>query len=588
MLELRRETLALLRPPPRLDLGEWIESNISLPAAIAAVPGRVRLSPQQRGIARSMGDPDVPRVTVLKSARVGYSTLLGGYIAYRASCAPGALLAVLPAESDARTFIASLLEPIVDSSPAVRGVLDRDLTGRDNMTFRAFPGGNLRVVSAGAPRNLRAVYADTVIFDETDAFPIDSGGEGDPVKLAERRAFTATRPKLILGSTPVDEATSRVWREWQASDQRVFEARCPHCSEFAEITWSGITWLPDRPDTAFWTCPANGCAVHEGAEKRTAIEAGRWRATRPEVVGHHGYRLNALSSLLPAAAWPLLGTEWLEAKKAPETLRVFVNTLLGEVWRDADTGPDEHELAARAEPIGLDRMPAEILWLTAGVDVQDDRLEVAIVGHQRDGEAAVLAHRVLWGPIDCDAVWRDLDDLLRETWAHPTAGARIGIAAAAVDGSDVDHLPHVDAFCRGRFGRRVVRIKGAAGFTRAPFQRSTQKGAPWYIVGVDGLKAALLNRLGRPGMVRFSDSLGPEFFEQLCSEHLVTKYSRGRPVRRFERLKGARAEALDATVYALAVKTLIGQPVDAREAELATQAAPKPAPRVARSQWMER
>lgn len=587
MLELRRDALALLRPPPPVDLAEWAEATISLPAAIAAVPGRIRLTPLQRGIARSMGDPDAPRVTILKSARTGYSTLLGAYIAYRASNAPGALLAVLPAESDARNFIASLLEPIIDASPAVRGTLDRDLTGRDNMTFRAFPGGSLRVVSAGAPRNLRAVYADTLVIDEADAFPVDSGGEGDPVKLAERRTFTATRPKMILGSTPVDEATSRVWREYQLSDRRVFEARCPHCGEHSEILWRNIQWQPDQPATAFWVCPANGCAVHEGAEKRSAIEAGRWRATRPEVIGHHGFRMNALSSLLPAAAWPLLAGEFLEAKKSPETLKVFVNTLLGEPWRDDDSGFDESELAGRAEPIGLDRMPTEILWLTVGVDVQDDRIEAAVVGHQRDGEAAVLDYRVLWGPVDGEEVWRELDDLLRETWPHP-GGARIGISAAAVDGSDGDHLPHVDSFCRGRFGRRVVRIKGAPGFTRAPLQRSTQKGAPWFLVGVDAVKAALLNRLARPGMVRFSDGLPPEFYEQLCSERIVTKYSRGRPVRAFERVKGMRAEALDAVAYALAVKGLIGQNLDARAAELSTPAAPKAAPRVARSRWMER
>jgi phage terminase large subunit GpA-like protein len=588
MRELRREAIALLRPPPLVDLADWAEESISLPAAIAAVPGRIRLSPQQRGIARSMGDPDVPRVTVLKSARTGYSTLLGAFIAYRASCAPGALLAVLPAESDARNFIVSLLEPIIDASPAVRGVLDRDLTGRDNMTFRAFPGGSLRVVSAGAPRNLRAVYADTLVIDEADAFPVDSGGEGDPVKPAERRTFTATRPKMLLGSTPVDESTSRVWREWQLSDQRVFEGLCPHCGEYSEVQRAAMTWQPDRPETAFWACPANGCAVHEGAEKRSAIEGGRWRATRPEVVGHHGYRMNALSSLLPAAAWPLLAAEFLEAKKTPETLKVFVNTLLGEPWREDDAGISDPELAARAEPIDLDRMPAEVLWLTAGVDCQDDRLEVAILGHQRDGEAAVLGYRVLWGPVDGEDVWRELDDLLRETWPHPTAGARIGIAAAAVDGGDGDHLPHVESFCRGRFGRRIVRIKGVPGFARAPFQRSTQKGAPWFLVGSDAVKAALLNRLARPGLVRFSDSLPPEFYEQLCSERIVTKYSRGRPVRAFERVKGARAEALDAVAYALAVKVLIGQPVDAREAELSSRAAPRPAPRVARSKWMER
>ena len=51
MRELRREALALLRPPPPVDLAEWAEESISLPAAIAAMPGRIRLSPQQRGIA---------------------------------------------------------------------------------------------------------------------------------------------------------------------------------------------------------------------------------------------------------------------------------------------------------------------------------------------------------------------------------------------------------------------------------------------------------------------------------------------------------------------------------------------------------
>lgn len=589
LTDLARDALAVLRPPPDIDLADWIEANISLPAAIAAIPGRIRLSPQQAGIARSMGDPNVGKVTVLKSARTGYSTLLGAYIAYRATCAPGAILAVLPAESDARTFIASLVEPIVAASPAARGALERDTGGRDNMTYRAFPGGSVRVSSSGSPRNLRAVFAETLLLDEVDAFPVDSGGEGDPVKLAERRIFTAARPKRIMGSTPVDEQTSRVWREWCASDQRVFEARCPHCREFSEIRWADILWRPEnKPESAFWACPANGCAVHEGGEKRQAIEAGRWRATRPEVADHHGFRMNALSSLLPAAAWPLLAAEFLDAKKSPETLKVFLNTLLGEPWRDDGDGLDELELAARAEPIGLDRMPAETLWLTAGVDCQDDRLEVAIVGHQRDGEAAVLGYEVLWGPIDGEAVWRDLDALLRQTWPHPTAGASVGIGAAAVDGSDGDHLPHVDSFCRGRFARRVVRIKGVPGFSRAPFQRSTQKGSPWFLVGVDAVKVALLNRLSRPGMVRFSDSLPAEFYEQLTSERLVTKYSRGRPVRAFERVKGMRAEALDAVTYAVAVKGLIGQPVDARAEELATRAAPKPVTWVARSQWMDR
>ena len=68
--------------------------------------------------------------------------------------------------------------------------------------------------------------------------------------------------------------------------------------------------------------------------------------TRSEVRGHHGYRLSSLVSPLPNAAWGKLAAEFLAAKKDPDLLRVFVNTILGEAWRDdEDKGPDEQKRA---------------------------------------------------------------------------------------------------------------------------------------------------------------------------------------------------------------------------------------------------
>ena len=54
-------------------------------------------------------------------------------------------------------------------------------------------------------------------------------------------------------------------------------------------------------------------------------------------------------------------------------------------------------LSARAEPFGLQAVLAEVLSVTAGVDVQDDRFEVAFVGWTKNGDALVLADVVLWG-----------------------------------------------------------------------------------------------------------------------------------------------------------------------------------------------
>ena len=96
---------------------------------------------------------------------------------------------------------------------------------------------------------------------------------------------------------------------------------------------------------------------------------------------HRGYRLNALVELLPNAAWGKLADEWLKAKRGgPAELQVFVNLILGKPWKTSLNRLSAEVLAGRVEPIGLERIPPEIVLLTAGADVQDDRIEVCVLG----------------------------------------------------------------------------------------------------------------------------------------------------------------------------------------------------------------
>jgi phage terminase large subunit GpA-like protein len=228
----------------------------------------------------------------------------------------------------------------------------------------------------------------------------------------------------------------------------------------------------------------------EERHKPAMVEAGRWRATRPEVRGHAGFRLNALVSLLANASWAKLAAEFLAAKQDSEELRVFVNTVLAQGWREAGEELDEAALAARTEPFGLDPIPPEALVVTAGVDVQDDRLECSIVGWARDGTAFVLAHVVLWGSTLDNTLWAELDAVLKTRWRHPLGGS-IGVDAAAVDAGDGDHYDRVLAFCAPRMARRIVATKGAPGSRPAiaVSQAKLRGGARLFIAGVDGLRA---------------------------------------------------------------------------------------------------
>lgn len=584
---LRRSALSQLVPPPRLPLSEWIEANVFLPSDVSAQPGRVRLWPFQHGIADAIGDPSVERVTIVKPVRVGLTTMLTGALASFVANEPAPILAVLPTDGDCRDYVVSDVEPIFAASPAFADILSDDAveSGRNTLLSRRFPGGSLKVIAAKSPRNLRRHNARVLFIDEADAML--PGPEGSPIDLAERRTLSFANRKIVIGSTPTDEETSNVLRSYAVSDRRVFEVPCPHCQHQFELRWADIRWPEGEPARAHAVCPENGCIIEE-RDKPAIVAAGTWRATAPEVKGHAGFRLNVLVSPLANASWGTLAAEWLAIHKDAERRRVFVNTYLAEGWKDGADDVDEAALAGRAEEFGVNAIPPEVLAVTVGVDVQDDRLEATAIGWTRDDDIVVLGHHNIWGTPDDDTTWAELDALLRSTWKHPHGGT-LKVDAAIVDSGDGDWTDRVYSFCFPRLARRVWAGKGVWGNRPAiVMSKSPVKGGRLFLVGVDGIKTTLFDRLKHGRSIRFSRDLEPIYFEQLASERRVVRYVHGRPVRRFERIPGARAEALDCLVYAFAARRGVTITFDNREDELRGIPAAPLVPRISRSSWVNR
>ncbi len=592
---------ARLRPPPRTALSTWIEENVHLPDGLAARPGPVRLWPFQRGIADAISDPMIERVTVLKSVRVGYTMLLTGTIASFVANEPAPILVVQPTDDDCRDYVVSDMEPVFEASPAVAGALSADVdeTGRNTIRHRRFPGGSLKIVAARSPRNLRRHTARILLIDEEDAIEVTQ--EGDAIDLAIKRTLSFPNRKIVRGSTPTDLDTSTICREYDASDRRVFEIRCVECDAAHEPLWDQIRWDPGRPDTASWLCPSCGTFVPE-RHKVAMVAAGAWRATRPEIADHSGFRLSALISPHANASWSKLAAEYLQVHDDPERLRTFHNTLLGRGWAESVEVASPEVLYERREPFGLNvqnedgtelPFPASVLLLSAGVDVQDDRLECAFLGHEEFGPPAVLGHAIVHGRSDDPATWRELDEILLTRWRHPLGGT-IGISAAAIDAGDGGSAEDVYEFAWARSSRGIMAVKGMAGFRPAiePSKGKVSKGTlsgkgRLWIVGSDTVKAALLTRLAKAttgsgadaNAIRFSASLPRVWFEQLCAERRVVRRIGGRPQRRFERIGHQAAEALDCVVYALAARASL--PVvnfEARRAAVSGEPAVKTRP----------
>ncbi len=510
-----------------------------------------------RGVMDAVSDPAVRQVVVMSAAQVGKTEVLLNVIGYHIDQDPAPMLVVQPTLSMAQAFSKDRLAPMVRDTGALTGKIKhpRSRDSGNTTLHKVFPGGHVTIAGANSAAGLASRPVRIVLCDEVDRYPSSAGTEGDPVRLAEKRASTFWNSKIVTVSTPTVKNASRIEAEYLGSDQREFWVPCRHCGEAQIMRWKSVQWQADQPETAVYVCEHCGAAWSD-ADRLRAIKRGSWRASC-EFTGVAGFRLSGLSS--PWLSITEAVRDFLEAKKLPETLRVWVNTYLGETWEESGEGVNDLSIADRRED--YDGCPDGVVLLTAGVDVQDDRLEVEIVGWGRDEESWSIDYRTIYGDPSSPGVWGDLDAYLNETWKHPR-GVDMPVRAACVD-SGGHHTQAVYTFCRAREGRRVFAIKGVGGEGRALLGRPTKNNigkVKLFPVGVDSAKELIYARLKiaepGPGYCHFPARYDDEYFRQLTAEQIVTRFSKGFRKREWKKTR-ARNEALDCRVYALAAYALL-------------------------------
>ncbi|MEI4473337.1 phage terminase large subunit family protein [Frigidibacter sp. MR17.24] len=579
--QIRHDAMQALRPPPATPLAAWIEENVHLPQAQSATPGRMRLYTYQRGICEALDDPGVREIVVRKSARIGFTAILAGYLGHSVAVNPAPILVAQPTTDDARAFSVDV-EQIFEASPNLRGLISdgADESGRSTMMRRLFSGGSLEFLSASSPRAFRRKLGKIAVADEIDAYEVSD--EGHVLDLLKMRTQTFRDRKLIYGGTPIF-AGGTVSRLFDDSDQRIFEVRCVECSGFAEITWADLKFDPsDLSAGVQWGCPNCGCLVPE-ARKIEMIENGRWRATAPENTARAGFRINTLISPHANAAWPKLVEEFLRARKDPAQLQAFTNLVLGEPWQETGEGVVESELSRVSA--NLENIPSEILYLTGGCDVQHDRLELSSIGWDAEGRGIVLEHVILWGSPLENGTWIGMAELIARRFKHPLGG-QLAYDRVLIDSGDGRTVREVYAFARGR-APLVFASKGVSGWRQPPVSlgRASDKTVRLQLVGADAQKEAV-HRNASSGSLKFSDELPPVYFEQIGGEEIRTRFKRGFQVREWFQISGRRSEALDCAALAFAAKHLIHWQPDRRAEELSSAAAPRKAPAVIRSKFL--
>lgn len=538
----------------------------------SAEPGAWRTSraEYQRGIMNAVSDPEVETTVVMSSSQVGKTEVINNIIGYFIDQDPSPMLLVQPTLEMGQAWSKDRFAPMIRDTPCLRDKV-RDSKSRDannTILHKTFPGGHITVSGANSAASLASRPVRVVLCDEVDRYPPSAGTEGDPVNLAFKRCVTFWNKKKIMVSTPTVKGISRIETAYEGSDQRKYYVPCSHCGVYDILHWSQVKWPKDdkgnhEPERAYYLCLSCGAHLTD-ADKLWMIEPGEWRATKP-FAGIAGFWINELYS--PWSSFAKMAKDFLEANRSRETLRVFVNTSLGESWEEAGEKLSDDVLYNRREDYPAEA-PAGALVITAGVDVQNDRIEAQVIGWGKGEESWALEYKIFPGdpgiPFEREgSPWRDLDAFLKDRTYQHEFGIALRITAAAIDTGH--HAKEVYSFCKKRIARRVWAVKGSSQAGRPLVSRPTTSNLGRVLlfnIGTDAAKATIYSRLKieefGPGYIHFpaSEEFNEEYFKQLASEKLVTKFSRGVPTQEWVQTR-PRNEALDTMVYAVAAMAIL-------------------------------
>lgn len=476
------------------------------------------------------------------------------------------------------------IDPMIDNSGLRSKITTHTVTKKhakntgDTQLKKEFPGGFLLLGSLNAPNSGRTFSVKILLLDEIDAAKSSLGQEGDPIQIFKARTSTYENTrKIAYISTPVLKHTSSIWPLYEKGDQRRFFVPCQKCGTFQYLEWKQLKFKTkddgtlDR-DSVYYRC--NKCdAKWKNHDKVFFLKNGVWKPTAESK--RHGlisYHVSALYSPVGFKSWENIAEDWIEAQEARRRgdlmpMQVFVNIILGEPWEERGASPKYEILMSRRadSPYFKGALPDEgPLFLTAGVDVHQNRLCVEVVGWGLQDKSWSCDYIEIDGKVDDAETWNKLDKFLSGPFT--TASSReIPLLLVAIDCGWRPDI--VYPFCSQR-PANVIPVKGTRTDVvkgwRTVFRSQKQEShATWrYDLDVTRLKNETYGRLIRgpnekgqypQGYCYFPIDYKEQFFRMLTAEEVVEERNRYGKVRRvYKEIAGRSNHALDCRIYAYA------------------------------------
>jgi phage terminase large subunit GpA-like protein len=570
---------------------EWAEERRHL-SDLSDIPGRYSfaITPWWREPLAAVDDPEIDEICVQKSAQIGYTEgITCNAIGWTIDIDPAPMMVMFPRDRSAKDFNAEKFTPMVECTPSLRAKVQLKSRDKDNrQDFKRFSGGFIKFVGSNSPGNVKSTAAKRIIIEEPDDAAADVRNQGDAISLIEHRKKTYRGLKVLMGGTPTVRGLSTIESAVMRTDARRWFVPCHHCGESAPMSWEHVRCSHDesapphpiygtaKPASACYYCPSCGGQWTDAQRVANALR-GEWRQTAQGAARVRGYLINELVSAFPGSTLPHLMARYLEAKHKADAgdmgdMIAFWNSSLGEAWQFQSDVPEADALETRCEDYAEWTVPAGGLVVTAGVDVQHDRLAVVVRAWGRGEESWLVWWGELYGNVLEQAVWQELDGTVLNRDFAGQAGATLPLYAMSIDSGDGNTSDAVYRYVRDRRRRNVYATKGSSMpktdiFRKPPEvldvtqqHKAKRYGLRPYMVGVSRAKDLILGADGGgriqltgtgSGRMHWYKGVRPDYFDQLTSEVKAPSRNAPRGAKTWQRKVGKRNEALDCEVLAL-------------------------------------
>ena len=585
--------LLMLKPNPRVTVADYADGHLYIPPP-AQFTGhyRTNITPYAKEMMEECSPSSPARdIIICTGTQMSKTQIALNVIAYHIENDPTSMLIAFPNDKEGKHYVRTRIDPMVDYNPGLKervGVTRGRGTG-DTTGFKEFPGGFLKMASGEAANSLKSTPCRIIIIDEYDGFPHDIQGQGSGYDLAEQRTVTYKgREKVIVTSTPTNE-DSQILALLETTDKRKYFLTSPKGNIF-EIEWQNFRWKAEDTNVKEVWYELGDEIIYEHQMKEL-IDHGTWIPTNDKSVSPTsvGFWISGLYNKM--RSWRDTVGSYLKALEKAEigdfsAMTSFYNNILALPYTPNTSRPSHETMMLWANSKdhayhryqNSARFSKEILFLTSGTDVQENRLETEVKGWCRNGKSISIDHYVF--PCEAGTTTQDLSSLCwREYRSKVLAhryiredGVELGIAFNAIDRSYIPETVHafaeqVDPRCE-----RVVPVRGVDWLNTAisdlkiakmTYPGGKLKTVMYRDIGVSRLKGESYTGFRLPydkgdyGVTMFSTDYDEEWFLQLTSEeyHPGSAGRRGKwvPIRQ-------RNEALDLHVYNLAMWYYSGAP----------------------------